>query len=130
MITIEEREEENALIHYATQHYANHNCRSFSEFEFDLSRIQKIRKILTRRETQNRTKGQNSVNVDRILLNHVIILFNVFSIVFAKTLLFASIDERFHSTIKTILIFLSFMDEHEKENVELDEQMIQFLKNI
>jgi hypothetical protein len=126
----EENNEESLLIYYATQHYSNNNCRSFAEFESDLQRIQKIRKLLTRRETQNRTRGKNSTNVDRILLNHVIILFNVFTIVFAKTLLFASIDERFHPTIKTILIFLSFMNEDEKPTVPLDPSMIQFLSTI
>jgi hypothetical protein len=118
--------QENLLL-TAAKHYRN-NHRSFKEFEEDLRKAYRIRSLLTRRSNQLLSGKDSIEKINRILLNHVIVFFNVFSIEFAKSYLFYVIDEKNHPTIKTILIFLSFMTEDEKINTPLDLNMIDFLR--
>lgn len=62
--------EENFLI-YCMNHYENPHCSDLQEFEEDLRRVQTIRKLCKRYQTGGELK-------ERIIMNNVIILFNVF----------------------------------------------------
>jgi hypothetical protein len=123
----EDLSEDNILL-VAAKNYRN-TRRSYIEFREDLRRIHKIRSIISRRANQiEKSEEFQNDKINRKLLNLIIIFFNIFSIDFAKAYLFHSIDESYHHTLKTILIFLSFMKEDEMIEVPLDSNMVKFIR--
>lgn len=56
---------------YAAHHYENTNCVSSEEFYEDLKRIKYIRRLFNRFRKTGELK-------DRLILNHLVILYNVF----------------------------------------------------
>jgi len=65
-----------------------------------------------------------------LIINHVIILSNVFGVDAATTLLFFKIDKEHWSILKTILIFLNYMPENELIDIEIDQNVMEELKRI
>jgi hypothetical protein len=118
---------ENVLL-IAAKHYRN-NRLSYNEFRDDLRRVFRIRSVLSRRANQlEKCEDLRNDKINRILLNLIIVFFNLFSIEFAKAYLFHLIDESYHHTLKTMLIFLSYMDENEMIEVPLDSNMVNFIR--
>lgn len=62
--------DDNFLI-FAAKHYDNNQCSGTEEFIDDLRRVKYIKKLLTRYQQTGELK-------DRLILNHLIILNNVF----------------------------------------------------
>lgn len=94
--------EENHLI-YAIKHYNKPSC-IMSEFEEDYKRIKYIKRLIRKFKCKDILK-------ERLLLNHIIIMYNVFGPEAATRLLFLKIDEKDWDVLKTFLQFLSFMPE-------------------
>ena len=90
----------NFLI-YAAKHYDRPHILQ-SEFEDDLSRIKYIKRLL-------RKYRQTEEFKERLILNHVIILSNVFGVQPAVNMLFFKLDPEDYPALKTILLFLNFM---------------------
>ena len=65
-----------------------------------------------------------------LIINHIIILANVFGVDAATTLLFFKIDKQHWSLLKTILIFLNYMPEDEMIDLEIDQNVMEELKRI
>ena len=65
---------EKNVIMYAMKHYENSQCLDIDEFYDDLKRINYIKRLLVRYKNTSELK-------ERLILNHLIILFNVFPIV-------------------------------------------------
>lgn len=86
---------------FAKQNYINHNCLSEEEFQTDLSTISHIKKWI------NRYNKTGEIN-ERTVLNHFIVLFNVFTKDGALALLFYHSGESHLSVIKTFLEFLGY----------------------
>lgn len=90
----------STLILYAAKCYDNVNCASIEEFENDLNIIVHIKKLMSR------YANNGSINY-RLLLNHFICFFNVFSIPGAYHILFFKIDRQYWPMLKTILDYLN-----------------------
>jgi hypothetical protein len=73
-----------------------------SEFEDDLKRIKYVKRLLRKYKQTGEFK-------ERLVLNHVIILSNVFGIEPAVNMLFYKVDQEDYPLLKTILIFLNYM---------------------
>ncbi len=100
--------EENFLIQSA-KYYRNVQCSSTEEFLDDLKRIKYLKKIITRYISSN--------NIDeRLVLNHIIILNNVFGPKFLCRALFLKMNKQL-KYIKPFLIYLNLLSEI-VENVE------------
>lgn len=95
---------EKNVIMYAMKHYENSQCLDIDEFYDDLKRINYIKRLLVRYKNNNELK-------ERLILNHLIILFNVFPIDVATNILFFKIDGEFWPQLKTFLVYLSYMPE-------------------
>lgn len=93
---------EKNIVMYAMKHYDNVQCIDIDEFYDDLKRINYIKRLFVRYKTNNELK-------ERLILNHLIILFNVFPVEVATNLLFFKIDSDHWSQIKTFLVYLNFM---------------------
>jgi len=86
---------------YAAKHYDRPHIIT-SEFEDDLRRIKYVKRLL-------RKYKQSGDFKERLILNHVIILSNVFGVQPAVNMLFFKLDPEDYPALKTILLFLNFM---------------------
>lgn len=87
---------------YMSKTYQNPQCLSIDEYHDDLKKIKYIKRLLNRYENTGELK-------DRLILNHIIILYNLFGVEAATRILFYHIDNSSWSSLKTFLIFLNFM---------------------
>lgn len=92
--------DENFML-YAMKCYDSPNC-IMSEFEEDLKRIKYVKRLIKRYKTTGELK-------ERLILNHIIILSNVFGTRNAVRMLFFRLDQQDYSILKTFLIFLGYM---------------------
>jgi hypothetical protein len=98
-------EENDALIlSFAKKHYFNPSCVSSSEFLEDMKRIKYVKRLLFR---FHKARTLKSIK-ERLIINHLIVLRNVFGDEPAAQLLFFKHEPRFHSYLKSFLVFLNF----------------------
>jgi len=73
-----------------------------SEFEEDLKRIKYIKRLIKRYRATGELK-------ERLILNHIIILGNVFGIPSSVRMLFFKLDREDYNILKTFLLYLNYM---------------------
>ena len=66
----------------------------------------------------------------RLVLNHIIVLTNVFGNEAAATLLLFKIEREYWGILKTFLQFLKITDENELPNVKVNKTLLSSLENI
>ena len=86
------------FIIYAAQHYQNPACSTTDEFYEDLKRIKYIKKLCTRYQETGELK-------ERLILNHVIVLSNVFKPDVLHRILWLKMAPQF-KFVKPFLVFL------------------------
>jgi len=89
------------LLIYAAQNYSNPTCRSTEEFMEDLRRLKYLRKLITRYKETGELK-------ERLILNHIIILSNVFASEPLCRILFLKMETVF-DCVKPFLVGLDIM---------------------
>lgn len=94
--------DENFMI-YAMKCYSSPNC-IMSEFEGDIKRTKYLKRLFRRYKTSKSLK-------ERLILNHIILLNNVFGPEPTARILFYRIDERDYDILKTFLCYLNIMPE-------------------
>jgi hypothetical protein len=94
--------DENFLI-YCAKHYDNPQCQSTEEFLEDLQRIKYIKKLITRYVESGDLK-------ERLILNHIIILSNVFGADHLSRILYLKMKPQY-KYIKPFLVLLNMMPE-------------------
>jgi hypothetical protein len=99
---ISDLNEENFLI-YAMKWYDSPNC-IMSEFENDLKRTKYLKRLFRRYKVTKSLK-------ERLILNHIISLNNVFGPDATPRILFFKIDEKDYDVLKTFLCYLNLMPE-------------------
>ena len=90
---------------FAKRHYDNRGAGQ-EEFDDDMNRFKYLKRLFRKYDTSKEFKS-------RLIINHIIILANVFGVDAATTLLFFKIDKQHWNLLKTILIFLNYMPEGE-----------------
>jgi hypothetical protein len=93
---------ENIML-YAVKCYDKPNC-IMSEFKEDMKRFNYLKRLFYRYRKVDDIK-------ERLILNHLVVLYNVFGIESATRLLFFKIAKEDYSALKTYLVFLSCMPE-------------------
>ena len=119
-----ELNESNYLL-FAIKFYDNPQSVTREDFESDLKRIRYVKRLLKRYQNNGELKVH-------LILNHLIILFNVFNEA-TVPLLFYNLDEELWPAIKSFLIFLNRVSEYPKPKVneiEADEYCLQQLKEL
>lgn len=94
---------EDNFILYAVKAYTSPHC-IMSEFEGDLKRTKYLKRLFRRYKVTKLLK-------ERLILNHIILLYNVFGAEAATRILFFKIDESDYDVLKTFLIYLNYMPE-------------------
>jgi hypothetical protein len=122
--------EENILL-YAAKSYDKPNCIR-SEFEEDYKRIRYIKRLLQKYRMSGKIK-------ERLILNHLVVLQNVFGVEASTRMLFFRIDYRDWSSLKTFLIYTSAMPKvvrgiRERDiissDIPLEQYIVSILRNI
>ena len=102
---------------YAMQHYDNPQCVEVEEFNDDLRKIKYIKRLFNQYSLGGELK-------ERLLLNHIIVFFNVFQTKAATRILFFKLDEKFWPMLKTFLFYLKFMPEDKIESINGKELIV------
>jgi hypothetical protein len=90
---------------YAMKEYENPQCLSLTEFEEDYKRFKYVKRLCRRYASTGRIS-------ERLMLNHLILLMNVFGTAATVRLLFLKCnDETSHQVLKTFLVYLSALPE-------------------
>jgi hypothetical protein len=92
---------EDNFIMYAMKCYASPNC-VMSEFEGDIKRTKYLKRLFRRYKVAKILK-------ERLILNHIILLNNVFGPEVTARILFYRIDERDYDILKTFLLYLNIL---------------------
>tara|TARA_Y100000593_G_scaffold8046_1_gene14858 strand:+ start:3355 stop:3741 length:387 start_codon:yes stop_codon:yes gene_type:complete len=112
---------------YAMKHYDNPQCVNIEEFHDDLNRTKYLKRLFKKYEISGTLK-------ERLILNHIIIFYNVFGVEVASRILFFKIEEEYHSLLKTFLVYLSYLPEDIPEvdlvAIPLKQDVIKVLREI
>lgn len=99
---IDDLNDDNFLI-YAMKCYNAPHC-IISEFESDIKRTKYLKRLFRRYKITKSLK-------ERLILNHIILLNNVFGPEATARILFYKIDERDYDILKTFLSYLNIVPE-------------------
>ena len=111
------------LIVYAAKHYYNPKCIDSEEFFEDLKRFKYIKRLLNRYHKS----GELS---ERLILNHLIVIFNVFGFEAGLDILELKIELEYWETLKPFPIFLKAIKNTEYTNIEMDKLVVERLRKI
>lgn len=122
--------DDNLLI-YAMKCYNSPNC-IISEFEDDYKRLKYIKRLIKKYKLTRDLR-------ERLILNHIIVLSNVFGTEATVRMLFFKIDEEDYPILKPFLIFLNYMPNKvigidgyniNSSDIIMDNHVISKLRNI
>jgi hypothetical protein len=116
---------ETNYIMFAIKHYENPHAVTQEDFYEDLKRFKWIKRLLKRYQTTGILKAH-------LLINHFIILYNVFGEA-ATPLLFFKIDRELWPVIKSFVVYLGRLPEFPKSSlheIPLDVDCLKSLNSI
>jgi len=102
---------------FAIKHYSNPSCVDEQEFLDDMKRFKYLKRLFRKYDTSKDLKM-------RLIINHIIILANVFGVEAATTLLFFKIEKNHWSILKSFLIFLHYMPENDLIEISINHQVM------
>ena len=108
---------------YAIKHYENPQCEGEKEFHDDMKRFKYIKRLLKKYTISGKLK-------ERLLLNHIIILRNLFGNEACFTLLLFKTQKEYLSTLRSFLFFLNMIREDELIEIGLDDNALEILRKI
>lgn len=108
---------------YAAKNYTNKRVLDVEEFYEDLSSFKYIQKLFTRYDKTSEIK-------ERLVLNHLINIYNVFNFAAATKMLFFKLDSKHHPSLKTFLIYLNYIKDDDFINIHCDLYITKKLQKI
>jgi len=122
MDIFEELNEENFTL-FAIRHYDNPQCTSTEEFYEDIRRFRYLKRLLKRYYNTGELR-------ERLILNHLIILNNVFGVENAVRMLQYKIDDEYWPVLKTSLLYLEYIDEGFRVEIPLDKEVVKRMREL
>ncbi len=98
---------------YAVSNYRNPNCISVLEFLDDLKTIKYIKRLLNKYSEKKELK-------ERLLMNHIISLSNVFGIEATVNMLKFKVEKKNHHILNAFLLYLSYVDAKDLDVLDLN----------
>ena len=117
-----ELSEEN-LVLYAAKHYYNPKFIDMEEFEDDLKRFKYLRRLINRYE-------ETSDLSERLILNHLIVVFNAFGIEASLNILELKMNKTHWPILKPFLIFLKYIRNDQYTRIPMDPVVVEALRKI
>jgi hypothetical protein len=123
--------DENFLM-YAIKNYDNPGCSGLPEFYDDVKRLRYVKRLLGRYHSGGELK-------ERLIINHLLVLYNVFGIEAATNMLFFRMPRSLWTYLKTFLVFLNFMPQYvivstgmrvPESEIPLDSMIVEKLRKI
>ncbi len=117
---------------FAMKEYNDIQCTDIEEFYDDLKKIKYIKRLFNIYINTGQLK-------ERLILNHLIVFYNVFPVQAGTRILFYKIEKDFWPILKTFLIFLDRMPDIidsirgeiiRTSNIQLDEGIVTRLRSI
>jgi hypothetical protein len=108
---------------FAAQNYNNPECIDIEEFKEDLARFKYLKRLLRRYELTEDLQV-------RLILNHIIVIYNVFGIESANRMIWYKIEPEHWTYIKPFLVFLNYLPVDEKVDIPLDPLIVDILRKI
>lgn len=108
---------------FAAQNYNNPECLDVEEFKEDLARFKYLKRLLRRYEFTEDLQV-------RLILNHIIVIYNVFGIESANRMIWYKIEPEHWTYIKPFLVFLNYLPVDEKVDIPLDPLIVDILRKI
>lgn len=87
---------------YAIRNYSNPSCAGVTDFNDDLKRLRYIKRLLGKYRQTGEIK-------ERLVINHLVVFYNVFGVEAATRMLFFKIKEDLWPELKTFLVYLNYM---------------------
>lgn len=123
MKNLEENLNEKNILLYAAKHYQNPTFSDIDDFNEDLKRFKYVKRLV------NRYLDDRAL-AERLILNHLIVIFNVFGIEPALKMLDVKLEERHWPVVKPFLIFLKYIRNDQLTGIKMDERVIEALRKI
>ncbi len=122
MVIIDELTEKN-LILFAAQNYRKPNFTDIEEFYQDLKRFKYVKRLV------NRYLDHGEL-AERLILNHIIIICNSFSILSALKIFELKLEDKHWPVIKTFLIYLKYIKNEQYTGIKMDQTVVNTLRKI
>ena len=106
---------------YAQHHYDNPTLQKEQEFYDDIKRFKYLKRLF------RKYKATKNIKI-RLVLNHVIVLANVFGVEAACTLLLYKVEKMYWSYLKSVLVYLDYLYPHELNDIKTDKKIDDILK--
>lgn len=113
----------NNFVLYASHVYDNPCCENVEEFYQDLNRIKYLKRLLNRYEDEGLLR-------ERLILNHITVIYNVFGIEGAHKMLFFRIERSKWSYLKTFLVYLGYLEDGSLPTIPIDPKISKALREI
>ena len=111
------------VVMFAIKHYDNPQSEGEKEFQDDLKRFKYIKRLL-------RKYYDTGVLKERLLLNHLIVLQNVFGADACATLLLYKIQNEYWSALKSFALYLNMIRENDLLHIREDEEVLKVLEEL
>ena len=108
---------------FAQQNYDNPTLEKEVEFYDDIKRFKYLKRLFRKYDITKEIKI-------RLVLNHLVVLQNVFGVEAAVTLLLYKVDEKYWSILKTCLNYLNYLYPHELQDIKTDKNIEEMLKQL
>ena len=106
---------------YAQHHYDNPTLQKEQEFYDDIKRFKYLKRLF------RKYKATKNIKI-RLVLNHVIILANVFGVEAACVLLLFKVERMYWPYLKSVLVYLDYLYPHELNDIKTDKNIDLLLK--
>ena len=108
---------------YAQNNYDNPTLEREKEFYDDIKRFKYIKRLFRKYKITGEIKV-------RLIVNHIIVLQNVFGVEAACVLLLFKVDKQYWPILKTVLDALGYLYPHELNDVKIDENVKKLLEEL
>ena len=122
MDIFEELNDENFTL-FAIRHYDNPQCISTEEFCEDIRRFRYLKRLLKRYKKTGELR-------ERLILNHLIVLCNLFGVDNTIKMLEFKLEKEFWPTIKTCLLYLGYVNEDWRQDIAMDKEVVKRMREM
>ena len=106
---------------FAQHHYDNPTLQKEQEFYDDIKRFKYLKRLF------RKYKATKNIKI-RLVLNHVIVIANVFGVEAACILLLYKVEKIYWPYLKSVLVYLDYLYPHELNDVKTDKNIDVILK--
>lgn len=109
---------------FALKNYDDPQCEDIEDFHEDLRRFRYLKRLLHRYHESGEMR-------ERLMLNHLITIFNVFGFDASMRMLdFKIKNDKYWSSIKTMLLYLNYVENTWRDDTPLDVPLANRLKQL